>query len=235
MTIEHWYKVIFEQSALWQAGISQSLWLVGVSLLLGLCIAIPSGILLASRAHYLYKLPVLSFSYLFRGTPMLVQLYCIYYGIGIVIGRIEGVRELPIWFILKQAWPWVLLTLTLNTAAYTSEIVKGAIETTPAGEIEAAKAFGMSRFQIMRRIILPSALRRALPAYGNEIIFMLHGSAIVGVATLMDITGAARKIYSLYYEPFAPFLVAGFIYLMITATIVFVFRKLEKRLNQHLA
>ncbi|MDO4435806.1 MAG: ABC transporter permease subunit [Cardiobacteriaceae bacterium] len=234
MTMEHWYKVIFEQSALWQAGVWQSLWLVFASLLLGLFIAIPSGILLASRLSFWYKLPVLSFSYLFRGTPMLVQLYFIYYGIGLVIGRIDGVRDLSIWFILKQAWPWVLLTLTLNTAAYTSEIVKGAIETTPAGEIEAAKAFGMNRYQMMKRIILPSALRRALPAYGNEIIFMLHGSAIVGVATLMDITGAARKIYSLYYEPFAPFLFAGFLYLSLTACIVWLFRRLEKRLNQHL-
>ena len=165
---------------------------------------------------------------------MLVQLYIFYYGIGLVIGRIPGVRELALWPLLRQAWPWVMLSFILNTAAYTAEIVRGAIETTPKGEIEAAKALGMNRRQIQWRIILPGAARRALPAYGNEIIFMLHGSAIASTATLPDITGVANTLYTRTYEPFAPFLTAAVIYLAITLCIVGIFRRIEKRLNRHL-
>lgn len=228
------YDMTFAQWGLWLSGIWQTLWLVGASLAIGLIIAVPLGIWLSARMHWFWKLPALAFSYVFRGTPMLVQLYVFYYGIGIIIGRIPGVRDLALWPLLRQAWPWVLLTLVLNTAAYTSEIVRGAIETTAKGEIEAARAMGMSRGQILRRIILPGAARRALPAYGNEIIFMLHGSAIVSTATLLDITGVARKLYADYYEPFIPFITAGIIYLTITAILVSGFRRLERHWNRHL-
>ena len=124
-----------------------------------------------------------------------------------------------------------MLSFILNTAAYTAEIVRGAIETTPRGEIEAAKSLGMSHNQIRTRIILPGALRRALPAYGNEIIFMLHGSAIASTATLLDITGVANTLFTKTYEPFQPFLIAAGIYLAITLCIVSSFRLIEKRLS----
>lgn len=228
------YDMTLAQWPLWLSGLWQTVWLVALSLAIGLMIAVPLGIWLAARMHWFWKLPALTFSYVFRGTPMLVQLYVFYFGIGIIIGRIPGVRDLSIWPLLRQAWPWVLLTLVLNTAAYTSEIVRGAIETTAKGEIEAARAMGMSRAQITRRIVLPGAARRALPAYGNEIIFMLHGSAIVSTATLLDITGVARKLYADYYEPFIPFITAGLIYLAITAVLVGSFRRLERRWNRHL-
>src|SRR5690606_24669396 len=127
-----------------------------------------------------------------------------------------------------------LIAFTLNTCAYTTEILRGAIETTPHGEVEAARAFGMSRARIMRRIILPGAFRRALPAYGNEVIFMLHGSAIASVITIVDILGAARIVNSRYYTPYEAFLAAGAIYLCLTFVIVFVFRRLEFRLFAHL-
>ena len=222
------------QLLMWLGGLWQTLWLVGLSLAIGLTIAIPCGVLLAARCSIIWKLPVHIFSYIFRGTPMLVQLYVFYYGIGLVIGRVPGVRELALWPLLRQAWPWVMLSFILNTAAYTSEIVRGAIETTPKGEIEAAKALGMSGNQIRFRIILPGAARRALPAYGNEIIFMLHGSAIASTATLLDITGVANTLYTRTYEPFVPFLTAAALYLAITLCIVALFRHIEKRLNRHL-
>lgn len=228
------WRLTVGNAELWMSGIWQTLWLVGLSLAIGLMIAVPLGIWLAARMHWVWKLPALAFSYVFRGTPMLVQLYIFYFGIGLIIGRIPGVRDMALWPYLRQAWPWVLLTLVLNTAAYTSEIVRGAIETTPRGEIEAARAMGMRRSQITRRIVLPGAARRALPAYGNEIIFMLHGSAIVSTATLLDITGVARKIYADTYDPFIPFVTAGVIYLIITAILVGTFRRLEKRWNRHL-
>lgn len=228
------YEMTLGQWQLWLGGLWQTVWLVGLSLLIGLSAAVPLGIWLSARIHWVWKLPALAFSYVFRGTPMLVQLYVFYFGIGLIIGRIPGVRDMAVWPLLRQAWPWVLLTLVLNTAAYTSEIVRGAIETTHKGEIEAARAMGMSRGQIMRRIILPGAARRALPSYGNEIIFMLHGSAIVSTATLLDITGVARKLYADHYEPFIPFISAGLIYLLITAVLVGGFKRLEKRWIRHL-
>lgn len=218
----------------WLAGIWQSLWLVALALLLGLFIAVPGGVLLASRAHWLWKAPMALFSYVFRGTPMLVQLYLFYYGFGLTIGTVPGIKDSSLWPLLKAAGLWALIAFALNTAAYTSEIVRGAVATTPPGEIEAGRAFGMGRGQILRRIILPSALRRALPSYGNEIIFMLHGSAIASVVTLLDLTGVAKKIYSNYYEPFVPFLTAGFLYLYLTSLLVFAFRRLEWRFNRHL-
>lgn len=216
-------------------GVWLTVWLVGLSLIIGLVLALPLGIILASRVSLWIKAFPMAFSYIFRGTPMLVQLYIIYYGIGLQIGDVEGIRDSSWWPILRQAWPWALLSFTLNTAAYTSEIIRGAIETTPKGEIEAAMAMGMSKGMIARRIVMPNAARRALPAYGNEIIFLLHGSAIASVVTIMDITGVARNLYAIYYEPFVPFITAGILYLLITSTVVFTFQMLEYRLGRHLA
>ncbi|WP_233119967.1 ABC transporter permease [Rappaport israeli] len=219
-------------------GIWTTLWLVGISLLCGLVLAVPFGVILASAAQgitlKIAKALVSAFSYVFRGTPMLVQLYIIYYGVGLQLGAVEGIRESVLWPILRQSWPWALLAFTLNTAAYTSEIVRGAIETTPKGEVEAAWAMGMSKGLIFRRIIMPSAIERALPAYGNEVIFMLHGSALASVVTLLDITGVARTLYAKYYEPFTPFIVAAVIYLLITLLITLLFRWLENRYTRHL-
>lgn len=229
-----WYAMTFGSASLWLSGLWQTLWLVALSLFLGLFLAIPCGILLAARVHWLWKSPAFLFSYLFRGTPMLVQLYLFYYGVGLLLVRVEGIREHVLWPYLKQAWPWVLLAFILNTAAYTSEIVRGAIMTNPQGEIEAGRAFGMSRWQILRRLVFPSALRRALPAYGNEVIFMLHGSSIASVATLLDLTGVARKIYTDYYEPFVPFLSAGLLYLILTSIWVYCYKRFERRINRHL-
>lgn len=228
------YQMTLGSASQWLSGLWQSLWLVALSLLFGLMIAIPSGILLASRLPFIYKFPVWLFSYVFRGTPMLVQLYFFYYGVGLLMTKIDGIRDIWLWEYLRQAWVWALIAFALNTGAYTAEIVRGAIETTNKGEIEAGRAFGMSNRQIMWRIILPSAFRRALPSYGNEVIFMLHGSAIAGTVTLLDIMGVGRKLYTDYYAPFTAFLTAGLIYLIITAILVGLFRHLEKRLNRHL-
>ena len=125
---------------------------------------------------------------------------------------------------LKEAFYPALIAFTLNTAAYTTEIFRGAIKATSKGEIEAARAYGMSQNLMMRRIILPSAFRRALPAYGNEVIFMLHASAIASVVTLMDLTGAARFVYARFYAPFDAFLFVAAIYLCLTFAILYFFR-----------
>jgi arginine/ornithine transport system permease protein len=174
--------------------------------------------------------PVWAYTYFFRGTPLLVQLFMIYYG----LSQFEAVQQSIMWPLLKQAWFCCLLAFTLNTAAYTTEILRGAIEVTPSGEIEAAKAAGMSPLLMLRRIILPSAWRRALPAYGNEVIFMLHGSAVASVVTLVDLTGAARLVQSRTYAPYEAFITAAAFYLVLTFVLVWLFRQLEHRLHAHL-
>ncbi|MGC3962138.1 MAG: ABC transporter permease subunit [Rhodocyclaceae bacterium] len=217
------------------AGAWTTIWLVGTALLLGLLIAVPAGIVMArSEKHWLRWL-VAGYSHFFRGTPMLVQAYIIYYGVGLQLSlHFPAIQEMAVWPILREAWPWALLALMLNTGAYTSEIVRGAIETTPLGEIEAARAMGMSPRLAMRRIVLPSAARRAMSAYGNEIIFLLQGSAIVSTITIADITGVARDVYANYSEPYLPFMMAGLLYLLITSGVVFAFRLLERRYFRHL-
>lgn len=232
--LSDYWVIIADHWQMFVGGVWTTVWLVTLSLLLGLLIAVPFGMILASRLPLWAKAFPMAFSYVFRGTPMLVQLYLVYYGIGLQIGDVEAIRHSEYWPILRQAWPWALLSFTLNTAAYTSEIVRGAIETTPKGEIEAALAMGMSKALIARRVVLPNALRRALPAYGNEVIFLLHGSAIASVITIMDITGVARNLYAIYYEPFVPFIAAGILYLIITTSVVLVFQLAEHTLGKHL-
>ncbi len=164
--------------------------------------------------------------FFFRGTPLLIQLYLIYYGLSQLI-VVQG----TLW---QEAWFCALFAFVLNTAAYTAEIIRGAINSMPKGEIEAAKAYGMSTPQAFRRVILPSSLRRALPAYSNEVIFMVHGSAVAGIVTIVDLTGAARIVNSRYYAPFESFLFAGICYMMLTFVIIWGFRKLEGHWMKHL-
>ncbi|MFD2189486.1 ABC transporter permease [Pistricoccus aurantiacus] len=203
--------------------------LVFLSLLIGLVLAVPLAIGRGSK-HRFIKLPIFFYTYVFRGTPLLVQLYLIYYGVVFV----EGIQDTWLWVILEDPFMPALIAFTLNTAAYTTEIFHGAIKATARGEIEAARAYGMSQSLMMRRIVLPSAFRRALPVYGNEVIFMLHASAIASVVTLMDLTGAARFVYARFYAPFDAFLFVAAIYLCLTFSILFLFRFLEKRLLAHL-
>ncbi|MET0517464.1 MAG: ABC transporter permease, partial [Burkholderiaceae bacterium] len=189
-----------------------------------LLLAIPLGVVRsfsgswASRAVWVY-------TYVFRGTPMLVQLFLIYYG----LAQFDAVRESIAWPWLSSAWFCACLTFVLNTGAYTTEIVAGAIRALPAGEIEAAKALGMSRAVMLRRIVLPSALRRALPAYSNEAIFMLHGTSLASIVTLLDLTGAARQVNSTYYIPFEAFITAAAFYFLLTLSLVGLFHKAEAR------
>jgi arginine/ornithine transport system permease protein len=171
------------------------------------------------------------YTYVFRGTPLLVQLFIIYYG----LSQFDAVRDSWMWQYLQDAWFCAILAFTLNTAAYTTEIIAGQIRTTHWGEIEAARAMGMSKWLMMRRIVIPSALRRALPAYSNEVIMMMQSTAVAGLVTLADITGVARRIYSDTYMAFEPFLIAGAIYLVLTFVFVWLFKQAEQRWLAYLA
>jgi arginine/ornithine transport system permease protein len=161
---------------------------------------------------------------------MLVQLFLVYYG----LAEMDSVRQSWAWPFLRDAYACSLLTITLNTAAYTTEIVAGQIRATNWGEVEAAKSMGMSKWLLLRRIVLPSALRRALPAYSNEVVMLLHGTSIVSLVTLADLTGVARQIYSETYSPFEPFVIAGAIYLALTYGLAGIFKKMERRWLAHL-
>ncbi len=181
-------------------GLVTTVQLVFLSLILGLLVAVPLAIMRTSK-NPLINGPVWFYTYIFRGTPLLIQLYIIYYG----LAQIEGIQQTFWWDTFREAFYPALLAFTLNTAAYTTEIIRGAIVATPSGEIEAAKAYGMSWALRMRRIILPSAARRGVQAYSNYFIFMLHAISISIVVTLFYLTVSARNIYSLFYSPFDSF------------------------------
>ena len=216
------------------AGLWLTLQLTVFALAAGLVCAIPLAVLRVSPNPW-FQGPVWLYGYFFRGTPMLVQLLLMYYGLGqfewMQAQWAEGNR---LWLVLRDPYGCALLTFALNTCAYTTEILAGALRATPHGEIEAARACGMSRFTMLRRILLPGALRRALPAYSNEIIFMLHGTAIASTITLVDLTGAARNAYSQFFAPFEAFVFAGLIYLALTFALVGLFRLAERRWLAHL-
>ena len=221
------FSIIINELPFYLEGLWTTLWLVGLALLFGLFIAVPAGILSSSENKFI-KGPIWFYMYFFRGTPLLVQLFIIYYG----SGQFDILQKSWLWEYFQEAWFCALLAFTLNTGAYTAEIVRGVISTMPKGELEAAKAYGMSAWQTLRRITLPNSLRRALPAYSNEVIFMIHGSAIAGIVTIVDITGAARVVSSRYYAPFEAYLAAGLLYMCLTFSAIFIFRKWEKHYQQ---
>lgn len=220
---------IIDNLPLYVEGLWATFWLVSLALACGMVLAIPIGLLASVRNPLIWALPK-AYIYFFTGTPLLVQMYIVYFG----TGQFEVVRDSFIWPVFKEAYLCALIAFALNTAGYTAEILRGAIEQTYYGEVEAARACGMSNFTIYRRIILPSAFRRALPAYGNEVIFMLHGSALASVITIVDLFGAARIVNSDYFVPFEAFITAGFFYLCLTFLIVWGFWLWEKRWHAHL-
>ncbi len=214
---------------LYLGGLAVTIELVAVSLICGLVLAIPTALAASARSSAIAFIPK-AYIYFFRGTPLLVQMYMLYYG----AGQFEALRDSFLWPVFKEAYVCALIAFSLNTAAYTAEILRGAIVGTAYGEIEAAKACGMSPWLTIRRIVLPSAFRRALPAYGNEVIFMLHGSALAGVITIVDLFGAARIVNSRHFVPFESFITAGLFYLALTFIIIRIFKHIELRWHAHL-
>lgn len=220
---------IIENMPLYLQGLGLTIKFLIISLIVGFILSVPIALGAASSIKLL-SAPAKTFIYVWRGTPLLIQIYMIYHG----MAQFDFVREGVLWVIFKEAYWCALIAFVLNTAAYTAEIIRGAIVQTPRGEIEAAKAMGMSDFNLYKRIILPSAFRRALPAYGNEAIFMLHGTALAGVITLIDLFGAARIVNSRHFIPFESYIAAGLFYLALTFAMVWLFKKLEKHWLKHL-
>ncbi len=212
------------------SGLTITLWLTVLSVALGFCLALPLSILRVSRQPW-WSGPVAVFTYVFRGTPLYVQLLIFYTGV-FSLDAVRGNPALNAFF--RDAMDCTVLAFTLNTAAYTTEIFAGAIRATPAGEVEAARAFGLSGWTLYRRILLPSALRRALPAYSNEVILMLHATTLASTATVADLLKVARDASSEYYLPFVAYGTAALLYLAVTLALVWAFRRAERRWLAHL-
>jgi histidine transport system permease protein len=225
----------YGKSLLWSdgyrfTGVAVTLWLLVASIGIGFCLSIPLAMARVS-AKKRYRWPVWLFSYVFRGTPLYVQLLVFYTG----VYTLEFVRATDFlnWF-FKSGYNCTLLALVLNTCAYTTEIFAGAIRDTAYGEVEAARAYGFSGWKLYRTIILPSALRRALPAYSNEVILMLHATSLAFSATVPDILKIARDINAATYLSFHAFGIAAVLYLVISFLLVALFRHAERRWLKHL-
>ncbi|MDI2593233.1 ABC transporter permease [Pseudomonas sp. N3-W] len=207
-------------------GATLTLELVAIAVILGLLLAIPLGIARSSKRWYVRSLPY-AYIFFFRGTPLLVQLFLVYYG----LAQFDAVRESVLWPYLRDPFWCATATMTLHTAAYIAEILRGAIQAIPPGEIEAARALGMSRPKALFYIILPRAARIGLPAYSNEVILMLKASALASTVTLLELTGMARTIIARTYLPVEIFFAAGMFYLLMSYVLVRGFKLLERWLR----
>ncbi|WP_095197974.1 ABC transporter permease [Mesorhizobium carmichaelinearum] len=208
------------------SGIPLTLLLTFASLVAGLVLAVPLAFMRASSRKWL-SLPVLAYTYVFRGTPLLVQLFIIYYG----LGQIGAIRSSVLWVLLRDPFWCCLLAFSLNGAAYTTEIFRGGIQAVATGMIEAAQAVGMSPLQIKRRIIFPIAFRSVLPSYANEVISLVKATSLASTVTLLEITGLSRKLVSETFAPCEIFIAAGVLYLGLTLLLAGFFHVLEVWLN----
>lgn len=207
------------------SGLAMTLWLLTVSIVIGFLLSVPLSVARVS-SNWAIRGPVWFYTYVFRGTPLYIQLLIIYTG----IYSLEVVRDQPLLEgFFRDGLNCTLLAFALNTCAYTTEVFAGAIRATPYGEIEAGRAYGMSSFGLYRRIILPSALRRALPYYSNEVILMLHSTTLAFTATVPDILKVARDVNSAAYASFEAFGIAAMLYAVLAFLLVWVFRRCEIR------
>jgi octopine/nopaline transport system permease protein len=200
--------------------------LVAAALIAGFVLAVPLAVMRVSRRRAV-AWPAYAYVFFFRGTPLLVQIFLIYYG----LGQFPSVRESLFWPVLREPYWCAIIAFTLNTSAYTAEILRGGILGVPHGEIEAARACGMSGWLLFRRIVFPRAFRLALPAYGNEVILLLKASSLASTITLMDIMGTARSIIARTYAPVELFIAAGAVYLALNVLVSRGVRLAERRLS----
>lgn len=224
----------WEWGVIWQympkllEGALLTLELILISGLCGFLLAVPIALMRASNNIWLRVIPF-GYIFFFRGTPLLVQVFLLYYG----AAQFDVVKESALWPILKQPYWCAIIAFTLNTAAYSAELLRGSIQAIPKGEIEVSEALGMSRPMMIRRIILPRAFGIVLPAYGNELLLMLKSSALASTITLLDLTGMARTIIARTYTPLEMFFAAGMVYLAIAAIMIALFRFIEFKLNRY--
>jgi len=220
------WEVIYKWLPKFFQGAVLTLELVGIAVILGLLLAIPLGIARSSKLWFVRAFPY-AYIFFFRGTPLLVQLFLVYYG----LAQFDAVRDSFMWRYLREPFWCATATMTLHTAAYIAEILRGAIQAIPPGEIEAARALGMSKAKALFYIILPRAARIGLPAYSNEVILMLKASSLASTVTLLELTGTARTIIARNYLTVDMFFTAGVFYLVMSFVLVQAFRQLERWLR----
>jgi len=211
------------------AGVPLLLQLAGISIAIGAVFAMLLALMRVSGVRPL-DLTARGYIFVFRGTPLLVQLFLIYYG----LGQFPAVRATFLWPFLREPYWCAILALTLNTAAYGSEIIRGGLLSVPAGQVEAARACGMSGLLLFRRVVLPIAVRQALPAYGNELILMVKATSLASIITLMEVTGIAHKLISETYRAIEVFICAGAVYLLINFLLIRAVHGVEYWLSPHL-
>ena len=200
--------------------------LLSASLFFGLFIGLLFAILRLNKNPIVNKFAY-GYSYVFRGTPLLVQIFIIYFG----LGQIEYFRSTFLWAVFKEPYWCAIIAFSLNTGAYTSEILRSAFQTIKPGIIEAGKSLGISSRVIFFKVQIPIAIKQSLPAYGNEIILMMKGTSLASTVTLLDLTGVAKYIISTTFKPIEVFIVAGSIYLFMTFLIHNLIKYLEKRFS----
>ncbi|CAK7260619.1 ABC transporter permease subunit [Shinella yambaruensis] len=218
------WTVIAENLPLYAEGAKLTLFLAFASLAISFMLAVPLAFLRNSRVTAV-RYTVLFYTLVFRGTPLLVQLFLVYFG----LAQFELIRTSILWPWLSSPMVCVLLTFVLNTTAYTTEIFAGGLRHIPVGEIEAARAYGMSRRTQALRILIPAMLTRSLPLYGNEMIMMLHATSLASTVTLLETTGVARMITLTDYIQFEPYVTAAAIYLALTFVLVSGFQVVQRR------
>ncbi len=223
------WQVALDHIPLFLTGLRNTVLLLVVSTVIASVFAVPLALVLTRKVRI--AAPIIeAVSYVFRGTPLIVQVYLLYYG----LAQFAFIRTSVLWPWLREAWTCLLIAFSLGTCAYLVQILRGAIEAVPHGEVEAARAVGMTPFQTLRIVVLPNAFRRALPSYENEIIFLLHATAIASLVTVIDLVGAGRNFNTIYYFTYEGFAIAGVIYLAIVGVIRLSFGLLERRLLVHL-
>lgn len=210
-------------------GLWRTIWILVVTCVLGFALAVPLGLVQAAGPWWLAA-PAKTFCTIIRGTPLLLQLWLLYFGLGSLFPQYPWIRESDLWPYLRQAWPYAVLALTMSFAAYEGEVMRGAFAGVPRGQLEAARAYGMPRFTIFRRIWLPQAIQRALPTLAGETVLQLKATPLVATITVVDIYAVASRVRQDTFIIYEPLLLLALIYLLITGVIIFLFKKLEARI-----
>ncbi|MDC6448221.1 ABC transporter permease subunit [Alphaproteobacteria bacterium] len=211
------------------AGLDNTLLLLIISLPIGFVLSLIFALGRVSSKKFISK-PIASYIFIVRGTPLLVQIYLIYFGLGSII----FIRDSFLWYLLKEPFWCGVLALTINTVAYGSEIFRGGIQSVTKGQVESGQALGFNKIMLYRKLIIPIALRKVLPSYGNELILMVKATSLVSLTTYMEMTGIARKIMSKTFAPVEAFLAAGILYLFLNFLMIQFIKYLEWKYNPHL-
>ena len=209
--------------------LDQTLLLLLASLPIGFILSLIFALGRVTKIKFLSK-TIEYYIFIICGTPLLVQIYLIYFG----LGSIKVIRDSFLWIILKEPFWCGVLALTINTVAYGSEIFRGGIQAVSQEQIDSGKSLGFTRIGLLRKIIFPIALRRVLPTYGNELILMVKATSLVSLTTYMEMTGIARRIMAVTWAPVEAFLAAGILYLLLNFLMVQFIKYLEWKYNPHL-